>query len=274
MADQQLPEPIIQVVKDTGDVKIHTFISAEAFLANATHIIESPNALVIVDGQFVVPYAMQFRGYANSLGKPIERVYLSHNHPDHFFGMGAAFDDVEIYALPETIAFLEQSGEEIRASRAAIYGPFVADKVVIPGNAVSAGTEVVDGVTYEHVVNTDAETDFQLALKLPDQGVYITQDLLYSGQHIYITPNLDHWISILEGLESSEYEIFLPGHGKPADKEEVRNSIKYLQFAKKAHAEAADAEAFKAALLEAFPERSGAAIFDIYLPYLYGGGSE
>jgi len=274
MADQQLPEPIIRVVKDTGDVKIHTFISAEAFLANATHIIESPNALVVVDGQFVVPYAMMFRGYVNSLGKPIERVYLSHGHVDHFFGLGAAFADCDIYALPEVIAFLEMAGEPTRAALAQVYGPMVTETLAIPSNAVSAGTEVIDGVTYEHVVNTDAETDIQLALKLPDQGVYITQDLLYSGQHMYITPNFNHWISILEGLEASEYETFLPGHGVPADKEEIRNNIKYLQFAKQAYAEAADAEAFKAALLEAFPERGGAAIFDIYLPHLYGDGPQ
>lgn len=272
MADQQLPEPTIQIVKETDDVKIHTFISGEAFLANATHIIESPNALVVVDGQFIVPYAKMFRGYADSLGKPIERVYLSHGHVDHFFGIGAAFDDVEVYALPEVIAFLEQAGEPTRAALAQIYGPMVTEKIVIPGNSVSAGTVVVDGVTYEHVINTDAETDIQLALKLPDQGVFITQDLLYSGQHLYITPNFDHWVSILEGLAASEYETFLPGHGKPANKEEIRNNIKYLQFAKQAFADAANAEAFKAALLEGFPERSGAAIFDIYLPHLYGEG--
>lgn len=60
----------------------------------------------------------------------------------------------------------------------------------------------------------------------------------------------------------------------PADKEEVRSSSNYLQFAQKAYAEAADAEAFKAALLEVFPKRTGAAIFDIYLPHLYDDGAE
>lgn len=270
MAEQQLPPPVIQVVKDTRGVRVHTFISPEPFLSNATHIIESPNALVLVDGQFIVPYAMQFRGYANGLGKPINRVYLSHGHPDHFFGLGAAFDDVPIYALPETIRFLEESGEAIRASRAEIYGAFVADKVVIPGNAVSAGTEVIDGVTYEFVAYTDAETDFQLAIKLPELGVFITQDLIYSGAHLYITRNLDNWIRILEGIKASEYEVFLPGHGAPADKNEVTATINYLTTAKNALAEVSGAEAFKARLLEAFPNRTGAAIFDIYLPLLFG----
>lgn len=258
------------VVKESGNVKVHTFISHEAFLANATHVIESPNGVVVVDGQFIVPYAMQFRGYIDSLGKPILRVYLSHGHPDHFFGLGGAFADTEIYALPETIAFLEQYGESIRSSRAEIFGPFVPGQLAMPQHTVTAGTEVIDGVTYEFVRNTDAEADFQLAIKLPDLGIYITQDLLYSGAHIYITHTLDHWISILQGLYDSEYEVFLPGHGAPADKAEVKTTIEYLQTAKKLLAEGLDADAFKAALLEAYPDRSGAAIFDIYLPLLFG----
>jgi glyoxylase-like metal-dependent hydrolase (beta-lactamase superfamily II) len=269
MAQQQLPEPVIQVVKDTGDVKIHTFISPDMFLANATHIIETANALVLVDGQFIVPYAMQFRGYANSLGKPINRVYLSHAHVDHFFGLGAAFDDVDIYALPETISFLEENGESLRAARAAEYGPFVADKVVIPNRAATPGKEVIDGVTYEVVANTDAETDFQLALKLPELGVYITQDLLYSGAHLYITEHLDHWISILEDIRASNYTTFLPGHGLPADKAEIGQNIAYLKAAKKALAEVSDGESFKARMMEEFPTRTGTAIFDIYLWHLF-----
>jgi len=148
----QLPDPIIRVVKESGNVKIHTFISPEAFLSIATHIIESENMLVIIDGQFIVLYAMQFRAYADSLGKPINRLYLSHGHPDHFFGVGAAFSDIAIYALPETISFLEQYGETFRASRAAVFGPFVAEKVVIPTHAVKAGIEYIDGVKYEMCV--------------------------------------------------------------------------------------------------------------------------
>jgi glyoxylase-like metal-dependent hydrolase (beta-lactamase superfamily II) len=121
----QLPEPVTQVVKEVGGVKIHAFISPEAFLSNSTWIIEGPSELVVVDGQFVVPYAQWFRGYVNSLLKPINRVYLSHEHPDHFFGISGAFPDVPVHALQETIDFLSANGEAIRADRAAVYGGFV-----------------------------------------------------------------------------------------------------------------------------------------------------
>src|SRR5579871_4514970 len=102
-----LPDPII-ITKKVGDVRLHTFVAGfnEDNIANATHIIESRNALVLIDSQFLAPYATQFREYADSLQKPIDRLYLSHRHPDHWFGLGTAFTDIAIYALQETIDFI------------------------------------------------------------------------------------------------------------------------------------------------------------------------
>src|ERR1700728_1647026 len=103
-----LPEPIIIVARNPGGVLIHTFVAAYTNnnIANATHIIESENKLILVDGQFLVPYARKFRDYADHLRKPIERLYLSHRHPDHWFGLGTAFSDIPIYALAETRDFV------------------------------------------------------------------------------------------------------------------------------------------------------------------------
>src|SRR5262249_13369968 len=155
-------------------------------IANATHIIETKNQLVLVDGQFLVPYAKAFREYADSLGKPIERLYLSHRHPDHWFGTGAAFSDVTIYALPETMSFIQEDGQ---ASLSAHWkrGGLAPDRIVVPEKAASPGEEIIDGVRYVFDRVTDAEIDFDLTIRLPDLGVYFAQDLIYSGTHLYLT---------------------------------------------------------------------------------------
>jgi glyoxylase-like metal-dependent hydrolase (beta-lactamase superfamily II) len=272
-----ITDPIKIVVKREADVCIHTFISSYEGdnIANATHIIESANALVIMDGQFLRPYAKKFRAYADSLNKPIARVYLSHRHPDHWFGLGDAFDDVEIYALPETIDFLKQHGEESREDHIAKLGADLAPtKVVIPQNAVSPGIEIVDGVKYviERVVDT--EIDYALTLKLPDHGVYIVQDLLYSGTHLYVTKYIDHWLEILENMLCSDYHTFLPGHGFPADKKEVTENAKYLIAAKQAIADGLKDEAYKEFMLTRFADRECPAIFNIYIPRLFDGAPE
>ncbi|KLN64978.1 MULTISPECIES: hypothetical protein [Vibrio] len=272
-----ITSPIKIMVKNTGEVKVHTFISSYEGnnIANATHIIESTNMLVVIDGQFLRPYAKMFREYADSLGKPIGRVYLSHRHPDHWFGLGDAFDDVEIYALPETIEFLKEHGEASREDHISKLGADLApEKVVIPQNAVYPGLQVVDGVEYviERVVDT--EIDYALTIKLPQYGVYIVQDLLYSGTHLYLTQYIDHWLEILQQMLISDYEVFLPGHGFPADKKEVTENAKYLLAAKQAIDNGLKDEAFKTFMLSRFPERECPAIFDIYIPRLFDGARE
>jgi glyoxylase-like metal-dependent hydrolase (beta-lactamase superfamily II) len=264
------PEPVIQVVKEAGAVKIHAFTAPEMLLADTTYVIEGPKELVIVDGQFVLPMAGAFRAYADSLGKPIRRVYLSHEHPDHFFGIGAAFSDVAVYALPETIAFLKAHGEEIRADRAKVYGPMVPAAIVIPSHVVTPGTEVIDGVCYEFILHKHAEVETQLAIALPELGVYIAQDLIYSGGHLYIHKGTEEsWAAALEALKASPYELFLPGHGAPCDKGEIQANIEYLRTAKKIAGQSPNVEAYKAALLAAYPQRTAAAMIDIYAPALF-----
>ncbi|WP_209438810.1 hypothetical protein [Streptomyces durhamensis] len=270
-----MSDPIIMVVKQEGDVRIHTFVSSFAYnnIANATHIVETRNQLVLVDGQFLVPYARAFRDYADSLGKPIERLYLSHRHPDHWFGLGAAFSDIAIHALPETMSFIQEHGEASRSDHWKL-GDLVPDQIVVPKQAVGPGTETIDGVRYIFDRVTETEIDFHLTIRLPDLGVYFTQDLIYSGTHLYLTDHMDHWIRVLQGMLLSDYDLFMPGHGLPADKNEVARNIEYLSAARQAIGNGLAGDAFKGFMLQRYPERKCPGIFDIYMPRLFGGASD
>lgn len=271
----QLSDPIVMIAKQTGDVRIHTFIASfeETNIANATHIVETKNQLVLVDAQFLAPYAKAFRQYADSLGKPIDRLYLSHRHPDHWFGVGAAFADVPVYALPETMSFIAQHGQDSRSDHWKL-GDLVPDRVVVPEHAVTAGEEKIDGVRYVFDRVTDTEIDFNLAIGLPEVGVYFAQDLIYSGTHLYLTKQMGRWIGVLQDLLLSDYELFLPGHGLPADKNEVARNIEYLSAARDAIGNGLSGEAFRQFLLQRYPERRCPGIFDIYLPRLFGGAND
>jgi glyoxylase-like metal-dependent hydrolase (beta-lactamase superfamily II) len=270
LAAPGLPEPQHRVVFDRDGVRIHTFTAPDAFLGNSTHIIETEQALVVIDGQFVVPYATAFRAYADALGKPIERLYLSHGHVDHFFGIGAAFTDVEVHAASGTINVLRSTGEAMRAERATQYGPLVPDHIVVPQHAVGPGVDTVDGVKYEFDVISGAECDTQLLITLPDLGVAVAQDLIYSGAHLYVTPDTLRWTEVLHGLLESASSLFLAGHGPVADKAEVQRNIDYLAVARQAFSAVRGPQEFKAAMLAAYPARTGAALLDIYVPRLYG----
>ncbi|HEV2634059.1 MAG TPA: MBL fold metallo-hydrolase [Actinocrinis sp.] len=272
---EQVSDPIIMVVKQVGDVRIHTFVASYEYdnIANATHIVESKNQLVLIDGQFLAPYAKAFRQYADSLGKPIERMYLSHRHPDHWFGIGAAFGDVTVYALPETMAFIQEHGADSLSDHWKL-GDLLPDRIVVPEKAAGPGEEIIDGVRYLFDRVTDAEIDFDLTVALPDLGVYFAQDLLYSGTHLYLTKHMDHWVRVLQEFLLSDYDLFMPGHGLPADKNEVARNIEYLSAARQAVGNGLVGDDFQQFLLQRYPERKCPGIFDIYLPRLFDGASD
>jgi glyoxylase-like metal-dependent hydrolase (beta-lactamase superfamily II) len=271
----QLADPIVMVAKQAGDVRIHTFVASFAAnnIANATHVIESGSRLVLVDAQFLAPYARKFREYADSLGKPIDRLYLSHRHPDHWFGLGTAFADVPSYALPETASFIKEHGEASRNDHWKL-GDLAPERIVVPQEIAKPGEDTIDGVRYILDEVTDTEIDFSLTIRLPDVGVCIVQDLLYSGTHLYLTKHLTRWIRVLEDMLTTDYQMFLPGHGLPADKNEVARNIEYLAAASQAIADGLTDDAFRDFLLRRYPERKCPGIFDIYLPRLFDGASD
>jgi hypothetical protein len=75
------------LVSQFGLVKLHSYLSpADGFQVN-TQMIEGPTAVVIFDGQLLLPYADEVASYAQTLGKPVDRIILSHAHTDHWSGL-------------------------------------------------------------------------------------------------------------------------------------------------------------------------------------------
>src|SRR6476660_7990488 len=162
------------LVSEFGPVKIHSYLSpANGFQVN-TQMIEGPTAVVIFDGQLLLPYADEVASYVQTLGKPIDRIILSHAHTDHWSGLQILterFPDARVFAL-------DGIADQVRARGAArldglrrTYGDKVATKVTVPTETITEGPQRIDGVTYDFKRFVDAESDLQLAALLPEQKV-------------------------------------------------------------------------------------------------------
>ncbi len=89
-----------------------------------------------------------------------------------------------------------------------------------------------------------------------------------------MTKCLDRWSRILGKMLGSGYELFMPGHGLPADKNEVARNIEYLTAARQAIGHGLADEPFKIFMLQRYPERRCPGILDIYLPRLFDNASD
>ena len=77
---------------------------------------------------FHVKHAEELANYIAGLGKPVNRIVLSHIHPDHWSGLSVLherFHQAPIYALPEITAYIRENGQKILDARNAAFGPVV-----------------------------------------------------------------------------------------------------------------------------------------------------
>jgi glyoxylase-like metal-dependent hydrolase (beta-lactamase superfamily II) len=231
---------------DFGDMTLHNYADATANgVGNSTYVIEGPTRLVLIDSQFFEDSAKGFRAYVDGLGKPIDRMLITHGHQDHVSGIAHAFDDVTTYSSQAII-------DEALADSGSMVDSVLGDSIEI------------DGIRYTFEIKNNLEASEQVIMRLPDYGVVVLGDIFYNGWHAVMNPGFDTWISTLDALAAEgDVNLFLAGHGEAGDAEDVKAASAYLTTAKGAFTTAADGEEFKAAMLAAYPEQPGAFLLQL-----------
>src|SRR5882757_10552333 len=263
------------LVSQFGPVKIHSYLSPlDGFHVN-TQMIEGPTAVVIFDGQLLLPYADEVASYAQTLGKPVERIILSHAHTDHWSGLQVLterFPDARVFALDGVADQLRAKGQARIDSFRPIYGDRIATKVTVPKETITEGVQRIDGITYDFKRFDDAESDLQLAALLPEQKVLMAFDLVFSpNEHAFtVVDHFDHWMIVLDQLDVLQgYDTITIGHDTPVHRSAIDSTITYIKRAKEIHAASADAKTYSESLKAAFPDRQQAGWVDFSAKLLY-----
>jgi hypothetical protein len=263
------------LVSQFGPVKIHSYLSPlDGFHVN-TQMIEGPTAVVIFDGQLLLPYADEVASYVQGLGKPVDRIILSHAHTDHWSGLQVLterFPDARVFALDGVADQLHARGSARLDSFRPIYGDRIATKVSIPTETIAEGLQRIDGITYDFKRFVDAEADLQLAALLPEQKVLMAFDLVFSpNEHAFtVVDHFDHWVIVLEQLKAlQDYDTITIGHDTPVHRSAIDSTISYVKRAKEIHVASADAKTYSESLKAAFPDRQQAGWVDFSAGLLY-----
>jgi metal-dependent hydrolase (beta-lactamase superfamily II) len=263
------------LVSQFGPVKIHSYLSPDDGLHVNTQMIEGPNAVVIFDGQLLLTYADEVASYVQTLGKPVDRIILSHAHTDHWGGLQILterFPDARVFAIEGIADQVRARGPARLDGLRRAYGDKAATKVTLPTQTITEGLERIDGVTYDFKRFVDAESDLQLAGLLPEQKVLMAFDLVFSpNQHAFTGANhFDHWMIVLESLKVLQgYDTITIGHDTPVDRSAIDSTMTYVKRAKAIHSVSADAKTYSESLKAAFPDLQQASFIDLSASYLY-----
>jgi len=255
-------------ITEAGGVKIHTYTAPELGWCVNSHVIEFATQLVVIDAQYMLPFAKEVVRHAETLGKPVTRLYLTHYHPDHI--LGAAAFSAPIYALREVQAKIEAAGDRVASEEHEKHPDAIPTRAERPGRIVTPGTETIDGVQVDFIRLQHAETENALMVSLPHYGLLITQDLVYHNVHVFIAERaFGTWLKAIKHYQDQRFTKVLPGHGAPGGPELFDKMADYLSLAQQALSESSDGDHFKARLISAFPDFAGRVLLDHQERFLF-----
>jgi glyoxylase-like metal-dependent hydrolase (beta-lactamase superfamily II) len=255
-------------VTQAGSLKIHTFTAPEKGWQVNSHIIDLPSQLLVIDAQYLLPYAREVVSYALQLQKPITRLYVSHYHPDHL--LGAVAFSAPIYALAEVSAKIAAVGDRVAREEHEKFGDEVPTSAARPTHVVKPGIETIETIPVDFIHVQHAETQDALMIGLPEQRILITQDLVYNRVHAMVGEKaFDTWLGALEEKKSLQYDKVLPGHGTPGSNELYDHMERYLSTALDILAQSSDGEAMKTKMIQAFPDYGGIGMLDQQKRFLF-----
>ena len=259
----------MQITQAHG-LKIHTYTAPERGWQVNSHIVEFSSQLLVVDSQYLLPYAREVVAYAGELKKPISRLYISHYHPDHM--LGAVAFSAPTYALREVIAKIETVGDRVAREEHEKFRDEAPEQVQRPSHIVEPGAETIGSVPIEFIHLQHAETQDALMIGFPAHGILITQDLVYNRVHAMVGEKaFAAWTDTLEKTKNDNYSKILTGHGAPGGKELYGRMQHYLSTARDVYARASDGDDMKSKMMHAFPDYGGVGMLDQQKRFLFPG---
>jgi glyoxylase-like metal-dependent hydrolase (beta-lactamase superfamily II) len=258
-------------MKEVGGVKFHVYTSPMPAGASASVVIETKDSLILQDVQQNKPQMDDLKSLIQSLGKPLRRIYISHDHSHHWAGL-EMFPSIPAYANQATIDTMKQKGEGELLAIKNQFGPEAIPyaKVIVPGNVVEAGSEeVIDGVRFVFSSPAPQLTGPVIFTEFPDQKVMITHHLAYVGVHVPLPP-VDGRLAKLNEMKGKDWAWVIGGHGIPvAGPEYFSKTIDYYTTLGRVIKESPDAATAKDKMMKAYPSYGGVVLLDLLLPGFY-----
>src|SRR6266516_2452776 len=118
---------------ETTTLQVETFTADPAAFAVTSTLVSGEHDAVLIDAQFALPEAERIAAAITASGKRLTTIYISHWHPDHYFGLPAilaAHPDARVVARPETVDQIRATAAEKVAQWKPAVGDLIPDEPV------------------------------------------------------------------------------------------------------------------------------------------------
>ncbi len=194
--------------------------SPDGFLANSTLITGDKDALLI-DAQFTIADGKRVADAVKESGKNLTLVYVTHSHPDHYFGFVSikdAFPNAKLVALPATVAEIDKTWEAKVKQWKPKYKESITAKPFLP-EPMTGNTLELEGEKLEVTGGVQGDESENSYVLIPSLNAIVTGDIVYDEVFPWTAEtSIDQrhaWEGAIDKLAAMNPAVVVPGHQKP-----------------------------------------------------------
>jgi glyoxylase-like metal-dependent hydrolase (beta-lactamase superfamily II) len=200
--------------------------SQAGFLVDSTLIAGDKDA-ILIDAQFDLADAHRLVATILETKKNLTTVYITHFHPDHYFGLGVihdAFPRAKLVALPAVVEDIKQTWQDKLKQWAPLYGDLVPAQPVLPV-AMQGTTLTLEGQILEVHGGVQGDAEDNSYVWIPSIKTVVAGDIIYRGVHAWTretTPaQRKAWRKTLDELAALRPTAVIAGHKDPRQKDDA-----------------------------------------------------
>jgi glyoxylase-like metal-dependent hydrolase (beta-lactamase superfamily II) len=253
-------------VNNHGPNKLSTkvFFSDEKGFEVASVIVTGKTDAVLIDAQWTLSNAHRVIAEIAETGKNLKTIYVTHAHPDHYFGLGEvaeAFPSARVTALASVARTINKQFFGKLEHWETVIGPTNVCRKTVTIESLSENYIELEGERIEIIPEVIGDLMYNTVVWIPSIKTLYGSDVLFNQAHPFTcevtAEERQQWIRDIERLEKMGAEVIIPGHQKPGmpfDSSSYTFTKDYLVATEEVIAETTDEANFYYAMVQRFPE--------------------
>jgi glyoxylase-like metal-dependent hydrolase (beta-lactamase superfamily II) len=199
-----------------------TMYSDENGFEVASVLVMGKKDAVLMDAQWTLSNAHRIISEILNTGKNLTTIYLSHAHPDHYFGAGViaqAFPNARVVAIPSEADMMNTQFFGKIEHWEGIIGSQNVCRVTAKIESLKENYFELEGQRFEILTKVMGDMRYNTMVWIPSIKTLYGSDVLFNQAHPFTCEctkeERAQWIADVTKIETMGAEVIIPGHQKP-----------------------------------------------------------
>jgi glyoxylase-like metal-dependent hydrolase (beta-lactamase superfamily II) len=204
-----------------NELSTKAIFSDEGGFSVASVLVMGKTDAALIDTQWTLANGHRVAAVILETGKILKTIYITHAHPDHYFGLGPiteAFPEAKVIALPTVAKTINKQMFGKIGVWKDIIGPTNSPSKAISLEPLTQNYFELEGQRLEIIPELMGDLKYNTAVWIPSVKTVVASDVLFNQSHPFTcevtADERRQWIKDIERLEKMGAEVVIPGHQK------------------------------------------------------------